>query len=99
MLKLVLIFLIGIAYAAQTRVKIGSKSWAYRIELNQGQNIRTEFSDDQGVAIGSYVYQFGNQTKMVSCVMIFNILLIAPLFGSCNIESIQITKSQTFHST
>lgn len=66
MLKLVFIFIIGIAYAAQTRVKIGSKSWGYRIELNQGHNVRTEFSNDDGVAHGSYIYKFANQTKMVS---------------------------------
>jgi len=66
MLKLIFIFVIGIAYAAQTRIKIGSQSWGYQIELNQGQNIRTEFGDDQGVAMGSYLYKTdNNETKKV----------------------------------
>ena len=66
MLKLIFIFLIGIAYAAQTRIKIGSQSWGYQIELNQGQNVRTEFANDDGVAIGNYIYKVGNETKKVS---------------------------------
>lgn len=66
MLKLIFIFIIGIAYAAQTRIKIGSQSWGYQIELNQGKNIRTEFGDDKGIAAGSYIYKLGNETKKVS---------------------------------
>lgn len=58
-----IIFLVGIAYAAQTRIKIGSQSWGYQIELNRGQNVRTEFADEEGVASGVYTYKVGNETK------------------------------------
>ncbi|KAI2801765.1 hypothetical protein BLOT_009582 [Blomia tropicalis] len=63
MLKLIFIFLIGIAYAAQTRIKIGSKSWGYQIEMNQGRDVRTEFGDEDGIAYGSYLYRLNNTTK------------------------------------
>ncbi|KAH9498017.1 hypothetical protein DERF_013944 [Dermatophagoides farinae] len=64
MLKLILIFLIGIAYATQTRIKIGSKSWAYQIDLNHGQQIRNEFSNEDGVTSGFYLFRNEqNQTK------------------------------------
>ncbi|OTF77964.1 hypothetical protein BLA29_000024 [Euroglyphus maynei] len=64
MLKLTLIFLIGIAYAAQTRIKIGSKSWGYQIDLNHGQQVRNEFSNEDGVTTGFYLFRNNdNQTK------------------------------------
>lgn len=62
--QLIFILLVGVAFAAQTRIKIGSSSWGYQIE--QGQNTRTEFADDNGVASGFYQFKVGNETKKVS---------------------------------
>ncbi|KAH9395706.1 hypothetical protein TYRP_020443 [Tyrophagus putrescentiae] len=63
MQKLIFVLLIlgGVAYAAQTRIKIGSSSWGYQIE--QGPNIRTEFASEDGVASGFYQFRVGNETK------------------------------------
>ena len=65
MQKLIFVLLIlgGVAYAAQTRIKIGSSSWGYQIE--QGPNIRTEFASEDGVASGFYQFRVGNETKKV----------------------------------
>ena len=73
MLKLTLIFLIGIAYAAQTRIKIGSKSWGYQIDLNHGQQIRNEFSNENGITTGYYMFRNNdNQTKKVFVLFSFS---------------------------
>lgn len=64
-LSISLLFLTLISSARSTRIKIGPKAWAYQIDLNQGNQMRQEFSDKNGVTNGFYQFRTGNQTKKV----------------------------------
>ena len=63
LLKLLLIFSLGIAYATQTRIKIGAQTWGYQIETNQGRDVRTEFASPDGIIVGSFIYKLGEEIK------------------------------------
>ena len=63
LLQLLLIFSLGIAYASQTRIKIGAQTWGYQIETNQGRDVRTEFASPDGIILGSFIYKLGDETK------------------------------------
>ncbi|KPM06419.1 hypothetical protein QR98_0048940 [Sarcoptes scabiei] len=62
-LSISLLFLTLISSARSTRIKIGPKAWAYQIDLNQGNQMRQEFSDKNGVTNGFYQFRTDNQTK------------------------------------
>lgn len=71
MFKLILIlilFVFCICSTNQTRIKIGSKSWGYQIDLNHGNQIRNEFSNEEGLTTGYYIFKKDNQTKKVNLV-------------------------------
>ncbi|XP_054156981.1 uncharacterized protein LOC128955341 [Oppia nitens] len=55
-LLLPIICLIGTTFAAETRVKVGAKRWAFHIETNEGQNVRKEYTDENGVTFGTFTF-------------------------------------------
>lgn len=44
------------AFSAETRIKVGSKRWAFNIETNEGKNIRKEYTDENGVSHGTFSF-------------------------------------------
>lgn len=44
------------AFSAETRIKVGSKRWAFNIENNEGKNTRKEYTDENGVSHGTYSF-------------------------------------------
>ncbi|CAG2172551.1 unnamed protein product [Oppiella nova] len=56
MRSIILLSLIGLALSAETRVKVGSKRWAFHIETNEGKNVRKEYTDENGVTVGTFSF-------------------------------------------
>lgn len=48
--------LIVVAFSAETRIKVGSKRWAFNIETNEGKNVRKEYTDEKGVSQGTFSF-------------------------------------------
>ncbi len=55
------------AFSAETRIKVGSKTWALSIVTNEGKNIRKEYTDENGVSHGTISFvDADNKQRQVS---------------------------------
>jgi len=50
---IIFLSLIAVAFSAETRIKVGSKTWALSIVTNEGKNIRKEYTDENGISHGT----------------------------------------------
>jgi len=66
-MRAILLFsFVVVVFSAETRIKVGSKTWAYSIVTNEGKNIRKEYVDDKGVSHGTFTFvNTENQTKQL----------------------------------
>ncbi|CAG2110244.1 unnamed protein product [Medioppia subpectinata] len=53
---IILLSVIGLALSVVTRVKVGSKRWAFHLEVNEGKNVRKEWTDESGVTHGTFTF-------------------------------------------